>query len=185
VVVRRADRVRPVRPERFDRQAVREVQVVGGGQRAEQERLPRRVLADRVTRKRDDDGFVDRDPEFHPIGEPIGDERRVLGEPLRDVTAQPAALVFEDLRRVPVVEGRDRVDPGLHETVDQPVVEVEARAVRRALSGRLHAWPGDGEPVRAHPEVLHQGDVVGVPVVVVARDLRRVVVDNGRELVPH
>ena len=44
--------------------------------------------------------------------------KRSIGRPV-----QPAAVVLERLRQVPVVERDHRLDPGLEEAVDEPVVE--------------------------------------------------------------
>ena len=51
----------------------------------------------------------------------------VLDERLGGRARGPAARVLERLRRVPVEERRERLDPVREQLVDEPVVEVEAR----------------------------------------------------------
>src|SRR5918993_1108053 len=90
----------------------------------------------------------------------------------------PAALVFERLRQVPVIEGRDRADAPGDEPVDEALVEPQPRLVRRAAASRLDAGPGDREPVRLEPELGHQVEVGVEPVIVVVGDVAGVAVPH-------
>ena len=90
----------------------------------------------------------------------------------------PAALLLQRLRQVPVVQRQPRQDVGIQQLVDEPLVEVDALRVERAAVG-THARPRGREPVGLQPHALHQRDVVAVPVVVVARDIAVVGVDDG------
>ncbi len=112
--------------------------------------------------------FVERRPVGDPVAEPGGDGGGVLGEALGGVPYGPAAAVLLGLREVPVVEGRERADPGRQQAVHQPVVEVQAGLVDPVVGERHHARPGDREPVGAEAEPAHQRDVLGPAVVVVA-----------------
>jgi hypothetical protein len=65
------------------------------------------------------------------VAEPGGDDLCVLDERLCGRARRPAAGVLERLRRVPVEEGRERLDLVREELVDEAVVEVEACRVDR------------------------------------------------------
>ena len=86
-----------------------EQQVVRDRQRVEHQRPARGVRADRVAEHRHDVRLVDRDPVLDPVGEPLADDGGVLGEPVDRVAVQPAAVVLERLRQVPVVERHHRL----------------------------------------------------------------------------
>ena len=68
--------------------------------------------------------------------------KRVDGRPV-----EPAAVVLERLRQVPVVERDHRLDAGREQLVDEPVVEREPLGVGPALAGRLDPRPRDREAV--------------------------------------
>jgi hypothetical protein len=121
-----------------------------------------------VAEQGDDVGLVDRDPVGDAVGQRGADDVGVVGEALDGVAVEPAAVVLEALREVPVVERGHRLDAGLEQPVDEPVVEREPLRVDLARAGRLDPRPGDREPVAAHAEPLHQRDVLGPAVVVVA-----------------
>ena len=68
-----------------------------------------------------------------------------------------------------MVEGDDRRDLVREQLVHEAVVEVEAGLVHLAASLGQNPRPGDGEAEGARAELAHQGDVLGVAVVEVAR----------------
>jgi hypothetical protein len=84
------------------------------------------------------------------------------------VVDRPASRVLERLRQVPVVERDVGCDPPRAQLVHEAVVEVEPRRVHGARAVGDDARPGHGEPVGVEAELRHQGDVLAVPVVVVA-----------------
>ena len=129
-----------------------------------------RVDAEAVAEPGGDPRLVLRDPVRDPVAEAAGDGLRVLDERLRGLPRGPAARVLEHLRQVPVVERHVGLDPGAEQLVHEPVVEVEPRLVHAAPSFREDARPGDREAERIDAELLHQGDVLGIAVVEVARD---------------
>jgi hypothetical protein len=152
---------------------VRQQQVVGDRKGVEHQGPPRGVRAPGVTEHGDDVRLVDRDPVLDPVPQALADQAGVLGEPVRGVAVQPAAVVLERLREVPVVERCHRLDVPLEQPVDEPVVEVEAGLVHVTGAGGLDPGPGDGEPVAADPEPRHQVEVLLEAVVVVAGDITR------------
>ena len=101
--------VAPAVAQRDRGPAVREQQVVRDRHRVEHQGPARRVHADGVAHHHHDVGLVDRDPVLDPVGEPLADDRGVLGEPVDGLAVQPAALVLERLRQVPVVERHHRL----------------------------------------------------------------------------
>ena len=127
----------------------------------------------RVPQHRHDVGLVDRDPVLDPVREPLADQLGVLGEAVDGVAVEPAALVLERLRQVPVVQRGHRLDASLEQPVDQSLVEVQPLRVRRPRPLRLHPRPRDREAVAAQPEPRHQVEVLVQAVVVVAGDVAR------------
>ena len=107
--------------------------------------------------------FIDADP----VAEPLVDGQRVVDETLRGVAVRPTPR--QRGGQIPVVQGQPGLDAGLQQLVDQPRVEVHARAEH--LVAVEHPGPGRREPVGVEPQPGHQRHVVGVPVVVVAGDV--------------
>jgi hypothetical protein len=128
---------------------VPEQQVVGDRERVEHHRAARCVLPEGVAVERRDVRLVDRDPVLDPVGVPLPDQGGVLGEGLDGLAVEPAAVVLEGLRQVPVVQRHHRLDAGGEQPVDEAVVEVQALLVGLAAALRQHARPRDGEPVAA------------------------------------
>src|SRR6185503_16967605 len=81
---------------------------------------------------------------------------------------RPATRVLERLREVPVEEGDPWLDARGEERVHQPRVEIQARAIDGAATGRDHSRPRNRESVCANAELLHQCDVTAPEVVMVA-----------------
>ena len=152
--------------ERGDRQTVREVQVVHRRERLRAVHDPGRVRTRSVAEVRAAPGLVQGRPDGDAVAEPLADDARVVGERLGRVPVRPAALVFEGLRQVPVVQRRDGPDAAVDESVDEALVEREPRLVGGAAPGRLDARPRDREAVGLEAEVGHEVEV-GLPAVVV------------------
>ena len=167
-----------LRPQRAQREAVGEQQVVRRTQRGGPVADPRRLGPVGVTEEGHDPRLVVGDPLRHGVPQLRRDERGVLGEAVRGVALAPAAAVLQRLRQIPVVERRDGLDPALEQAFGQPPVEVEARRVGRPAARRLHPRPGDREAVALEAQLGHQIQV-GLPAaVVVARRLARVAVGH-------
>jgi hypothetical protein len=150
---------------------VRQQLVVRGRQRVEHQRLPRRVQSERVAVDGVHERLVEGDPQLHPVTEGAPHDVGIFAEACRGVPVEPAALVLQRLRQVPVEERGDRVDALAQERVDEAVVEVQSRYVRGPASGRLDPGPGDGEPVRVHAQPRQQVHVLLITVVVVTGDV--------------
>ena len=179
VVVGAADAAGAGGPQRDGRATMTEQQVVGGRQSVEQQGASRSVRADAVPEHGHHVRLVHRDPVLDPVGQSLADQRGVLGEPVDGVAVQPAALVLESLRQVPVVEGHHRLDAAHEQPVDQTLVEVQALRVRRPRPVRLHPRPRDREAVAAQPEARHQVEILVEAVVVVAGDVAVRAVHDG------
>ena len=139
--------------DRLHRPAVRQQQVVRGRDRVGLARPPGRVLAPRVPDPRADPRLVVRHPVVDAVAEALDDRLGVLDERLGRRARGPAACVLERLRRVPVEERRERLDPVREQLVDETVVEVEARRVHAAATLGKHARPRDREAERVEPEL--------------------------------
>ena len=75
-----------------------------------------------------------------------------------------------------MIQAQPRFDAGGQQFVDQPVVEGEARFICGSSPLRQHARPGNREPIGLNAQPFHQGDILPVTMVVVARDIAGVVV---------
>src|SRR4029453_11276849 len=133
--------------------------------------------------------LVDREVVLHSVAELVGDVPAVVAERLRRVFGPPAAvLVLQRLREIPVIERDERLDPVCAQLVGQALVEVDAFRVRRTVTLREDARPGDREAVGVGADVLHQRDVFLVAVIVIVGDVAGVAVldlpGGVRERVP-
>ena len=84
-----------------------------------------RMAADAMAEQRVDIGLVEHRPMPHAVTEPLGDDPRVIGKFFRDVALQPAALVLQRLRQVPMIETKPRRNAARQQAIDQAVVEIE------------------------------------------------------------
>src|SRR5512140_1662712 len=114
---------------------------------------PRRMDPGSVPEVRGAPWLVERGPDLDAIAKlprhPLG----VLGEAVGGLAVRPTTGVLELLRKVPVVERRDRLDATLQEPVDQLRVERETGRIEGSGPSRLNPGPGDGEPVCPHAEI--------------------------------
>ena len=75
-----------------------------------------------------------------------------------------------------MIQAQPWFDAGGQQLIDQPIVECEARFICGSSPLRQHAWPGNREPIRLNAQPFHQGDILPVTMVVVARDIAGIVV---------
>src|SRR4029453_16386627 len=151
-----------------DRKAVREQDVMRGGDRGTRVRSTRRLEAEGVSEPGRAVGLVVGHPVPDPIAEPAGDEPRLLDERLRRGTPGPPTLVL----------ARPRGGPGRERPGAEPVVEGQAALVHPATPVGQDTRPRDREPVSVEAELLHAGDVLWVAVVRIARDRAGVAVSD-------
>jgi hypothetical protein len=157
--------------------------VVGGAQGGRPVSDPRRLAALLVAEEGDDPRLVDRHPALDEVAQLGGDDPGVLGEAQRGVARRPAAALLQRLRQVPVEQRRGRLDAALQHPLDQPAVEVEALAQRRAEAVGLDPRPGDREAVGLDLQRLDQVEVLAPAVVVVAGDVAGLAADDVALLV--
>ena len=169
---------RVTRPQLAHGLTVAEQQVVRGQHALGGAVVTRRVDARRIREERRAPRLVERGPDLHPIAERVVHVERVLGEEVRGLAVRPSASLLQRLRKVPVVQRQPRQDVGIQQLVRQPLVEVDALRVDRTAVG-AHPRPRGREAVRLEPHRLHERHVVAVQVVVVARDVAVVGVDDG------
>src|SRR5665647_2754870 len=155
-----------------EHQVVRRGESVGGALAAG--RVDTRGVAEEGRAPR----LVERGPHVDPIAQGLVHRDGVLGEQVGRVPVGPAALVLEPLRQVPVVESQPGPDPVAQQLVDQARVVVDAGGVDGAAVG-TDARTGRREPVGGQVKVGHECDVSGIAVVLVARHLAIVPVEDG------
>ena len=115
--------------------------------------------------------LVDRDPMGDTIGKAIDDRCGVVLEPLDNLPINPAPLVLDVLRQVPVVECHPRLNAGRQEPIDQLIVEANALSIDRLARVGNDARPGDRKPIGLRADLLHQLDILAKPMVMVAGDV--------------
>ena len=93
-------------------------------------------------------------------------------------TLGPAAAILLRLRHVPVIQRGKGYDARLKQSIDEAAVEVQPCLVDFARPIGQDARPGDREAVGLEADRLHQGDVVGPAVIVVAGDVAVGAVDD-------
>ena len=132
--------------------------------------------------------FIHGYPVLHPVPKGPHDGVRIGGEGLRDHARAPAPAVLESLRQVPVEHGHPRRDAVLEHRVGEALVEIKPALVELAVALREDARPCERKPVVPDPKVPHQGEILLVPVVVIAGGVEPVSVQDGapapREPVP-
>ena len=133
--------------------------------------VPGGVLARAVTEERHAPRLVERDPGVDHVAKGGLGHSCIFREPVHRFRAEPAAAVLEHLRQIPVIQGRHRGDPRIGQFLAQPAIEIDARLVDPTGALRKRSGPGDREPVGVDPDLGHQCDVLGVPVVVVHRQV--------------
>jgi hypothetical protein len=71
------------------------------------------------------------------------------------------------------MQAHPRLDAEPQQLVDEPIVKIEPLRVRRTPPMRLHAWPGDREPVGTCAEFVQERQVLAPAMIVVTRDFSR------------
>ena len=136
-------------------EAMREVDVVHGAERERAGAQAGSLLGAAVAQVRGAPRLVERRVRVHAVTQALGHDAGVIGDPVRRLALEPAALtaVFRRhvLRQVPVVERHDRRDAVFEQAVDDPAVEIEAFLVRLAVRRGDDARDADRESVGVHP----------------------------------
>ncbi len=169
----------PRRPQRLHREPVAQELVVHAGQRVESEGFARRVQAHGVAVGADRGRLVDGDPAGNAVAVRSGGDRGELPQPVGRVAVKPAAGVVQSQGRVPVIEGDHGRNPVGQELVQEPVVKGQSGRVHRAAAVGLDPRPGQREAIRVDAQLLHEGNIAGHAVIVVAGNSRAVAVHDG------
>ena len=149
----------------------------------------RRLATGAVAQPREAENLVQRDPVFHAVTIGAHNGVGVAGEGLRRAAHAPATAVLQHLRQVPVEHRHPRGDAVLLHRVEEPVVEIHALLVHRAVAVGQNARPRQRQPVIPDAELPHQGKILVEAPVMVAGRVERVAVEHGARLaaegVPH
>ncbi len=116
---------------------------------------------------------------FHPVAIAIRDQSGIVGKPFDAVPAGPAPEVVQRLRQIPMIQAKPRFDAGCENGIDEPVVKCESWLIRRTATLRQNPRPGDGKTVGLNAELLHQGNIFGITVVVIASNVAGVMVGDA------
>ena len=90
---------------------------------------------------------------------------------MRGVAREPAAIVLQSLRQVPVIQHQVSGDAVFLQGLEQALVKGDAGRVPRPLAVGLDARPGHRKAISIHAERRHQRDVFAVAVIMVAGDV--------------
>ena len=107
----------------------------------------------------------------HPPLKVRGHRGGIPGEGFCRISIQPAALVLQGLRQIPVVERDIRLDPCRKQRIDQPVIPCKARRVDYSCALWEDARPGNREPVRLQMHLFQQCNILCPAMVAVAGDV--------------
>jgi len=188
-IVDRPDRApRHQRAQRVNRGAVREIHVMDRAQERVDSGARMRAAAKPVSEQREDRRLVKGRKALDAVAVAAGDEGRVVGEPAGRVPDGPATQILERLRQVPMIKAKPRLDAGGQQRIDQPIVERKSGLVDPPPPLRQQPRPGDREPVRLHTQRLHQRDILGIAVVMVAGLVAGVAIGDaasGTAGIPH
>ena len=127
--------------------------------------------AEPVSEHGEDRGFVEGREALDPIAVVTRNQRGVVGKPAGTISIGPSATIIERLRKIPVIKTNPSLDSGCQQGIDEPIVEGEPSLIDHPTAGREDARPGDRKPVGPGPELAHEGDVLGIAMVVVAGDV--------------
>ena len=153
------------------RAALRQILVMGRRQHVRQAGHTRRMAADAIAEQRMDVGLVEHRPVLDAVAQPPGDDPRIVGEFAGDVAVDPTAAILQCLRQIPMVEAKPGGDAACDQSVDKPIVKIEAAVFDRAGAGRQNARPRRREPVGIKAAARQPFDVLDPAVIVVARDI--------------
>ena len=89
----------------------------------------------------------------------VDDDSRVVDKPTDDVPVGPAAAVLQELRQVPVIQGGDRTDAAVAQSLDQATVKVETLGVGGTAPLGLNTRPCDRKAIDADTEFPQKVEV--------------------------
>ena len=159
--------------------AMREEDVVRAAERVAQAQLEAGCMQAVCVAKRDKDlRLIKGDPLFDAIAQVFDGDLGVVLKPLYTVRVEPAALVVERKRVIPVKQGNERFNLLFKQFIDEAVVEIHAFGVYFASAIGEDAWPRERETVGLQPDCSHQVDVAGVMFVVITGAIAVISVKN-------
>ena len=107
----------------------------------------------------------------HPPLKVRGHRGGIPGEGFCRIIIQPATLVLQGLRQIPVVERDIGLDPCRKQCIDQPVIPCKTCRIDWSRALREDARPGNREPVRLQVHLFQQCNILCPAMVAVAGDV--------------
>jgi len=139
---------RAVRANRAHRQPLREVDDVAGLHREPAIVNPWRMDAEHVAEHGENPRLVERHPMLHAIAEVLRAHLGIVAEVFRDLAIGPSAHVLDHLRKIPMIEGHERLDVVFEELIDHAIVEIDALLIGLTLPMRHDARPREARCAR-------------------------------------
>ena len=160
-----------LRAKRMERQSLRQILMVHGGDVIRPAPQPGGMVAKSVADQGMHRGLVQHDPVLDPVAEAARHDLRIIGEPMPDIAIKPAAPLLKRLRQIPVIEADPRRDPACEASVRHAVVKVQSRDVDVSGPRRNDPRPRCREAIAVEPALRDQIDIVWIAVVVVRGDI--------------
>jgi hypothetical protein len=113
---------------------MRQQQVMRDLQRRFEIAFAGRVQAPVVAQNRRHPRLVVRDPVVYAIAQPAHDNVGVFHKGFNCIAVDPAALVLQRLREIPVIQRHKRRDIGFQQPIHQAIVEIKAALVGLAAT---------------------------------------------------
>ena len=129
---------------------------------------PGRVRSEQISQCGENPGLVEDHPRLHAIAQRAHHDVGIVGETLRGIAVRPAARIFERLRQIPVIEGREWPNLRFQETVDETAVKIKSLRIRSPRSCSLNPRPRDREAIALHAQAAHDIQVFAIAMVVIA-----------------
>ena len=134
------------------------------------------MAAHAIAEQRVNVGLVEHHPMLDAVAEALRHDARVIGELVGDVALEPAALVLQRLRQIPVIEAKPRRDAARDEAVDQTVVEIETAMLDGASARGQDARPRGRKTIGVEAAARQPFDVLDPAMIMVAGDVAGIAV---------
>ena len=129
-------------------------------------------FADTVAQHGEAADLIHGRPALHAVAQRLDHHLGIGGKVVGHLARAPGAVaVFQHLGAVPVEQGHLGFDSVFVQTVQEPLVEVEAPLIHRPRAIGQDARPRDRKAVMRNPQARHEGDIGLESVVVIIGDI--------------